>query len=83
MKRCLRDIPSRMFLRWGQGGSIFSGVEGMARGCGRARSLLRDAGNHWAAWATASAMSWSMRVKASSRESSPAMTWLVRVTSAP
>ena len=39
-------------------------------------------GRYCPAWATWSAMSWSMRAKASSSGSSPAITWLVRVTSA-
>ena len=47
-----------------------------------AKVIPRDPCRYFAAWATWSAMSWSMRAKASSSGSSPAITWLVRVTSA-
>ena len=39
-------------------------------------------GGYCRAWATASAMSWSMRSKASSSGSSSAITWLMRVARA-
>ena len=57
-------------------------VDGQIGRDGRRGHRANRRGSYWPACVTWSAMSWSMRVKASSRESSPAMTWLVRVTSA-
>ena len=45
--------------------------------------VLADRSGRHFAWATLSAMSWSILGQASSSVSSPAMTWLTRVTSAP